>query len=193
MSKPESKSDCKPICAVSSQPPDLKHVKPEDRKKYRQQQIQEWLDQMLVRAPRECFGHYIGRVHAVASHELKFDHAARYCVGDEFPHFLDRYVWRILQGARLSMIKHGVIIQPEVEKQYFALLREEVEQLFNDDQIIPDPRQKMLPGDTWVHEGEHCASSRTARECMKDYEPEHVAGFHEAKCDGAAGKNFQSF
>lgn len=188
-----STSNCKPKCAVIAQPPDLEHIQPGERKRYRQMEIQKWLDQMLVRAPRECFGHYIGRVQAVAARELKFDNASRYCVGDEFPHFLDRYVWRILQGARLCMIKHGVIIQPEAEKEYLALLREECEELFNDDQIIPDPRLKMLPGDTWVHETEHCTTSRTARECLKDHEPQHLTGFHEAKCDGAAGKIFPAF
>lgn len=187
----EEKGPCKPICALTSLPPDLKHIKPEDRKHYRQNQIQQWLENMVLRAPRECFGHYIGRVYTMASRDLSFEATARYCMGDEFPHFLDKYVWRILQGARLGMIKHGVVIGADQERQYFALLREEVEELFNDDQIIPDPRLKMEPGDTWVHEKEHCASSRAARECQKD--DEHGSGLHEAKCDGAAGKNFKSF
>lgn len=156
----------KPPCSRAAPPPDLRHINPEDRKAFRQCKIQQWLDNMVARAPRECFGHYIGRVYAVASRELNFDAQARTCIGDEFPHFVDRFAWRILHGSRLNMQKHGISIGHNVEQQNLALLREECEELFKEGQILPDPTMRMSMGDTWVHEGDHCSSSRAGRDCQ---------------------------
>ena len=156
----------RPPCSRAAPPPDLRHIKPDDRKAFRQCKIQQWLDHMVARTPRECFGHYIGRAYAVASRELNFDAQARTCIGDEFPHFVDRFVWRILHGSRLNMQKHGISIGHNEEQTNLALLREECEELFNDGQILPNPNMRMNQGDTWVHEGEHCSSSRAGRECQ---------------------------
>lgn len=99
---------------------------------------------MVARTPRECFGHYIGRAYAVASRELNFDAQARTCIGDEFPHYVDRFVWRILHGSRLNMQKHGISIGHSAEQANLALLREECEELFKDGQIMPSM--------SWLHD-----------------------------------------
>lgn len=194
MSNPQ---DCKASCAVTAPPPNLNHVKVEERKTYRQRAIQEWLSQFLERAPKECFGHYIGRVHAVASRELSFEAPKKSTVGDEFPHALDKFVWRILQGGRLVMLKHGVTIDQRVEMENLAMLREECEELFNDMQIYPDPRLKMLPGDTWSHSAPHCSSSRAGRDCSRregdDADDAHRDGHHDSRCVGAAGMQWPQF
>lgn len=156
----------KPPCTRVAPPPDLSHINPEDRKAFRQCKIQQWLDNMVARASRECFGHYIGRAYAVASRELNFDAQARTCIGDEFPHFVDRFAWRILHGSRLNMQKHGISIGHTAEQQNLALLREECEELFREGQIMPDPSMRMNTGDTWAHEGDHCSSSRAGRDCQ---------------------------
>lgn len=167
---PRPAPDCK-ACAPRlnwSFHPDLRDIKPCDRKAYRQCKIQKWLDHLVERLPKECYGHYVGRAHAVASRELNKNAVNRECMGDEFPHFLDRYVWRLWHGARLNMQKHGISLGDSTESFMLSLLREECEELFNERQIIPDPREQMSGTDTWVHEGQHCSSSRAGRDCQMD-------------------------
>lgn len=158
---PKALAKCQP-CAP---PPDLKHIKPEDRTCYRQCELQKWLDNLVERQTKECFGHYIGRAFAVATRELNKNAVNRECMGDEFPHFLDRYCWRLWHGTKLNLQKHGVTLGNTKENYLLSILREEVLELYNARKIIPDPRQQMKSGETWTHEGSHCSSSRAGKDC----------------------------
>ncbi len=164
---PRAKSPCRPCVPPLDWKghPELSDIVPADHKKFRQCKLQTWLDHLAERMDQECYGHYIGRAHAMATRELNKNASARECMGDEYPHFLDRYVWRLWHGARLSMSKHGVIFHESEAHFLLQLLREECEELFNERHLIPDPRENMGIDDTWVHENEHCSSSRAGRTC----------------------------
>ncbi|KAG0567112.1 hypothetical protein KC19_7G111000 [Ceratodon purpureus] len=132
--------NCKPCC----DPPDwinhsqLRFVKEGDLKNYRQCRLQKWLEHLVNRLPYEGFGPFIRRCYKTADHELKENNDNKECCGDQFPHILDRYVWRLWSGTKYNIAKHGVNVDANEELLLLQFLREECNELYWADELIPN-------------------------------------------------------
>lgn len=152
--KPSKESpNCNPCCDPPdwANHPDLRKVMQEDMRSYRQGRLQRWLDYLTNRLPCEPFGAFIGRAREAAEHELNRNNRHMECVGDEFPHYLDKYVWRMWKGAKLNLSKHGVHHSEAESMLLLELLREECDELFQRKEIDRDPTPMMHPNIRWTH------------------------------------------
>lgn len=134
-----------PTCKPCIDPPDwfndpqLSRVKECDIRNYRQCRLQRYLEHLVNRLPNEPFGAFIGRCFETADQELNFNNHSKQCIGDKYPHVLDRYVSRLWLGAKLKVSKNGVYISADEELVILQLLREECNELYEELDICPMP------------------------------------------------------
>lgn len=134
--------------------PELKQIKDYERRQFREQKLTQWLETQLPRK-FESFAHYIQRCYPTAALQLKQSHKMH--LGDEYPHALDKYVFRLFMGARMRQHIQGVRWGVDKEELVLQLLREECQELVRDGYLKLDPEVFNSPSTSPWPEAEDMA------------------------------------
>lgn len=151
---------------VCADPPDwcknplLDHVAPQDRCAFRETKITEWMEVTVPRGPCEKFCEYLVRCIATAENVLKREKKLH--IGDDFTHHLDKLVFKLFYGIRLSQHRYGVKWPLKNEELIMQLLREECGNLVAQGLLPLKPKHLNMPStspwpnraDTALHEAQ---------------------------------------
>lgn len=97
----------------------------------------------VPRGPSETFCEYLVRCIATAENVLKREKKLH--IGDDFPHHLDKLVFKLFYGIRLSQHQYGIQWPLKNEELVMQLLREECGNLIAHGLLPLEPKHFNAP------------------------------------------------